>query len=149
MKKSFVILPLVVLVVLGFWYYQKNRVEAREFVGKVQKVDVENQSLTVEGVYTVENRPDLSNPSNSRTVVVTINKDTEIIKERLKLPTLEEVEKTGGRYDPNKLEKEFVRGSLGDIKEGETSVRITADRNIYDRPSFIAGKITFIEPVYP
>ena len=149
MKKSFIILPLVVLIVLGFWYYQKNKVEAHEFSGRVHKVNAENQSLTVQGVYVVKDRPDLSNPSNAKIVTILINKDTKIVKERLKLPTLEEAEKTGGRYDPSKLRREQTAGSLSDLNAENVSISAKASKNIYGRSSFAASEIIYIEPVFP
>ncbi|MBI4120362.1 MAG: hypothetical protein HY454_02750, partial [Parcubacteria group bacterium] len=141
-----VVIFLLILLVGVVWWWA-TRVSANEFVGKVQKV--EGSQLTLEGVYLVKDRPDLMNPSNSKTVMVAITGDTKILKEALHLPTLDEVQKTGGRYDPSKLKRDVVVGAVGDFKIGETSVTVNAGKNIYGKKSFTALEVRYIEPVYP
>ena len=148
MKKIFVAVTIFVLILLvGVIWWWVNRVNASEFVGKILKV--EGSQLTLEGVYLVEDRPDLMGPNNTKTVAVIITGDTKLLKDRLHLPTIEEVEKTGGRYNPSQLKRETVAGAVIDFKTGETSVTVNAGRNIYGKKSFIALEIKYIEPVYP
>lgn len=140
-----IVILLVFATAIGWWF--AHRVAANEFIGKVKKI--EGDVLIVEGVYVVKDRPDLSNPSNSKTVSVTIDKSTKIIKERLFLPTVKEVEKTGGRFEPSKLKREAVAGSVGDFQGGEVSITIMGSDNIYGRSVFTAKEIKYIEPVFP
>lgn len=143
----FLIIIIALALVIAFGWWLANRVVAEEFIGKVK--ESEGDKLQVEGVYLVKDRPDLSNSSNLETVTVLISGDTKVIKERLKLPTLEEVEKTGGRYDPSKLEREIVDGTLIDFNDGQVSIAIKGQGNIYGLDNFIATEIKYIEPVYP
>ncbi|MEK7138614.1 MAG: hypothetical protein AAB799_00340 [Patescibacteria group bacterium] len=148
MKKIFIAVTIFVLILLvGVVWWWVNRVSANEFVGKIQKV--ESNQMTLSGVYVVKDRPDLSNPSNSKTVSVIIDPNTKLIKEMLFLPTAQEVEKTGGFFKPDELKRETVAGSLEDFKTSQVSVRVLGVGNIYGKKSFTALEIRYIEPVYP
>lgn len=146
------ILALLAIVVVGltglvFSNYFQNRVYSNEFVGKVKQAD--GNILTMEGVYVVKDRPDLSNPSNFETVSVVVDQNTKLTKERLFLPTAQEVEKTGGFFKPDELKRKVVVGSTDDFKTGQVSVRVLGSGNIYGKKSFAATEIIYIEPVYP
>lgn len=151
MNSKFSVIIIIIIIaagiVFGFWQYQKTKIETKEFTGKV--VRVEANAITVEGVYVVPDRPDLSGPDKTKTVIGLLDEQSRLIKERLYLPSAEEVEKTGGRYDPSKLRREETPGSVEDLREGDTSVRIIAARNIYGLSSFSVREIRYIEPVYP
>ena len=151
MNLKFLVIIVVIIVaagiVFGFWQYQKTRAEAKEFVGKVVKV--ESNTVTVEGVYIVLGRPDLSGPDKAKTVTVLLDAQTRLIKELLYLPSAEEVKDTGGRYNPSELKREEMAGSLDDLKDEGVSVRVIAAKNIYGRSSFFAKEIRYIEPVFP
>ena len=146
-KKIFLTITIFLLVaVLVFLWWSRNRIEAREFAGTVSRV--EGDKIFVDGVYLVAERPDLSNPDKRKMVAVLVGVQTRVIKEKLFLPTTEEVEKTGGRYDPVKLKRESVVSSIGELGEG-VSITAKASANVFGRPSFTASEITYIEPVFP
>ena len=148
MKKIFIAIIVFLLIFLfGVVWWWVTRVSANEFVGKVAKA--EGNTLTMEGVFVVKDRPDLSNPSNSKTVSVIIDLNTKLAKEILFLPTAQEVEKTGGFFKPDELKRETVVGSVDDFKAGEISIRVLGAGNIYGKNSFTALEIKYIEPVYP
>ena len=149
-QKFLIIVVLVILaagVVFGFWQYQKIKVESQEFAGRVLKV--ENGAIAVEGIYLVPERPDLVGPGNTKTVTVLVDSQTRLVKERLFLPSAEEVKDSGGRYDPAKLKRETSAGSLSDLKTENVSVTAKAVKNVYGRSSFTASEIIYIEPVFP
>lgn len=149
MNKVFLIIVGILaagLIIFGFLKYS-NRVWSDEFSGRVKKI--EGSVVTVEGVYLVKDRPDLTGPENLKTVAVKIDDQTKIIKERLFLPTSQETAATGGQYDPSKLKREKIAGSLSDLSAENVSISAKASGNIYGRSSFTASEIIYIEPVFP
>lgn len=143
---TIIVIIVAALLVGGVWLFL-HRVQSNEFVGKVTKAD--GNTLTMEGVFVVKDRPDLSNPSNSKTVSVVIDQNTKLTKEKLFLPTAQEVEKTGGRFNPSDLKREAIIGSIDDFKTGQVSVRVLGMGNIYGKKLFVASEVIYIEPVYP
>ena len=154
MKKKKLLLILVAAAVLygSFWIYSwyKAQPVAYEFIGRIQKM--ENGTLFVNGTYQVPGRPDLSGPDTLTDVKITVSSKTEFIKELIYLPSLKELEKTGGMYKPSELRREKTAGAAGDLPElqsSNTGVKFISKRNIYKKNAFKADSLEYIEPIYP
>src|SRR3990167_3950170 len=136
-KKLLLILVAAAVLYGGFWIYSwyKAQPVAHEFIGRIQKM--ENGTLFVSGIYQVQDRLDLSGPDTLTDVRITVSSKTEFIKELIYLPSLKELEKTGGMYKPSELKREKTVGVAGDLPElqsSNTGIRFVSKRNI-DRKS--------------
>ena len=143
------IIVLIVIVGIGYsyLYYKESGAEAKEFVGTVESV--KDSSIVVEGFYSVPDQPEVQIPNQKRRITVLFDQNTTFTKESIHLPSAEELKATDGYYDPSKLKRDKVQGSIDDFKEGGVSVVITSSTNVYGQPSFHAVEILYIEPVYP
>lgn len=151
-RKLLLILLAAALLYGGFWVYSwyKAQPVAYEFIGRIQKM--ENGVLFANGTYTVQGRPDLSGPDTMTDVRITLAKNAKFIKEFVYLPTLKELEKTGGMYRPSELKREKTDGAADDLAELQsfnTGIKFVSNKNIYKRGAFKVISLEYIEPVYP
>lgn len=142
----------VALLYGGFWVYSwyKAQPVAYEFIGRIQKI--ENGVLFANGTYTVQGRPDLSGPDTMTDVKITVSPKTKFIKELVYLPSLKELEKTGGMYKPSELKREKTDGGADDLPElqsSNTGIKFVSNKNIYKRGAFKVISLEYIEPIYP
>ncbi len=145
-KRLSLTIIILALVGAGFWIWSFNRgpsVKSYEFVGVIKNMD--GQSLTLKGQF-IDNGNSVSKDTE---VVVVVTADTKITKSSIHLPTAEEVRKTDGRYDPSKLKREMVAGSLSDLKNFDSTVDIKSSSDIYNKSRFEASEIIYTIPVYP
>mgnify|MGYP001559735826 CR=1 FL=1 len=153
------IAAIVVLVVLIFWgdfilslVGIKERIQSKEFIGQV--LSVSGNSIFLKGSFTILNPKDLKAPRISpdlKEVEVIIDGKTKFVKTLLYLPSAEDLKKTGGRYNPDELKKEIRDGLLQDIKnnEGNLSIIVKSQNNIFNKQRFITSEIDYIEPIFP
>src|SRR3989344_7762563 len=138
-RKLFIVIIAAAVLYGGFWIYSwyKAQPVAHEFIGRIQKI--ENGTLFVSGIYQVQDRPDLSGPDTQTDVKIAVSSKTEFIKELVYLPSLKELEKTGGMYKPSELKREKTVGVAGDLPElqsSNTGIRFVSKRNIYKKSVF-------------
>lgn len=153
--KTAVIVVAVAAVVLGFLmyrYYTIPRAVSSQFNGAVLALNTQKNYFEAQGFFVV---PDAVRPeevTQDKKVKVFVSRETKIIKTLLYLPSSKELEKTGGRFRPDDLRRETVDARLEDlvvlVGTGQR-VLITASKNVYNKSSFTATKIEYIEPIYP
>jgi len=152
--KSTVILIVsaLVLAVAGFFvsrFIFQKRIEAKEFIGQVQKV--EGSSVFLKGIFVTPDKPELARNGFNENVEIEIGPATQIVKIVMYMPTLKELEKTGGRWNPAELKREEKPGAIIDLtykKEGLT-IRVVSETNIFNKSKFIPQRIEYVEQVYP
>src|SRR3989344_6321013 len=147
--KMAIIVILAVLILAGFLYrilFIKTY-ESKEFIGPVEAV--EGKYILSTGVFTVIDHPEFYEPDKRKTVKIEITSNTEIIKILMHMPTLEDLEKTDGRWNPNEFWQEEKPGSIEDIKKGNgMMLKVSTKNNIFNKSKFQAQKIEYIEQVY-
>lgn len=134
----------------ALWEYlpQWRGLEATSFIASTEKI--EGNSIYTEGVFDIPNHPEFYQPDKRVKMRVDVTSGTEYVKILLYMPTLEELKKTGGRWNPNELKKEEVQGSFDDIKPDGMPLKITTEKSIFKRTtSFKAKKIEYIKELYP
>ena len=147
--KIFLVLVMIGLVVfLGFYLQKKNQTQkaeeykSTEFVGSVQKI--EQNSMTIKGVYNVPNHPELATTENIVTVGITMSPHTTYTK------SIQHIPADRNNFDPSKLKNETVVGSLPDFtlnfSPGET-VKVKTTNNIYEKTQFEAAEIEYTQTV--
>lgn len=141
------------LVIAGFFFSQyllQEKIISKEFVGSVQKT--EGSVIFLKGLYIVPEKPELIKQQGGFTqdVQVIVNDSTEIVKTLVHMPTNEELKKTNGRWDPNKLPKEEVKGTVAEMTDGKQGllIRVLTDTSIFKKSKFTAKRIEFTEQVY-
>lgn len=153
-KKVLLTLTLALLFLIAGFFVSKfflNRITAKEFVGNIQKI--EGNTIYVKGLYVVPEKPELADQQRGFTqeVQVLVSQDTQLIKIVLHMPTIEELKKTNGRWDPNKLPKEEVPANIEELtnkKEG-LIIHVLTKNNIFKKSKFVAKRIEFVQEVYP
>lgn len=129
-----------------------EKIEAKEFIG--QLIEVKSNSIIIEGAYNISSFQD-SDQNNFqpelKKVEVLVDSKTKFSKTLLYLPSAQDLEKTGGKYDPSGLKRGSAEGSLEDLKimEGGVSITAKSESNVYNRSRFFASEIQYIEAIYP
>lgn len=151
-KTVFLVLVIISLTVAGFFaskFLFGERGESKEFIGQIKKV--ENNMILARGVFVNPDKPELAEEVSTKDVKIKISSETTIVKILMYMPTLEELKKAGGKWNPADLKQEETIGTLTDLtheKEGLT-IRALSDKNIFNKTKFTAKKIEFVEQVYP
>lgn len=160
MKKiQLIFLVVLLLVILGgiFIWQQKSgkintppeeELKAYEFAGRIQSI--EGSVIHTIGLFQIPGREDLSGPTYEKNMDIIVGSQTKLIKTVLQMPTDEELKKSNGYFDSNKLPKREVQGSLEELKEGIVDgVFAKSDSDIYKITSFTATEIKYFVPEYP
>lgn len=141
-----------VVIIAGFlvWSYQwyqgyKNRPVSHRFVGQISSIEGNIISLA-SGGYQFENG---LNPAN-KIVKIKVDDDTMFTRTTLYLPTISEVRKTSGYYNPADLKKEVASSSLEDLKDRKVPVYVeNQSANIYGMSTIKAEKISYFITIIP
>lgn len=151
-KTVFSILVIIGLAIAGFFvskFLFGERDQSKEFIGQVKKV--ENNAIWARGVFVNSDKPELAKEVSTKDVEIKVSSETTIVKILMYMPTIEELKKTGGKWNPADLKREEALGMLAELtdkKEGLT-IRVISDKNIFNKTKFTAKKIEFVEQVYP
>ena len=151
-KSVLFLLVVVALAVAGFFaskFLFGEHGESKEFIGQVKKV--EGNVIWAHGRFINRDNPELANEGVGKDVEITVSPETMIVKILMYMPTSEELEKTGGRWNPADLKQEETTGMIIDLtdkKEGLT-IRALSDKNIFNKSKFIPTRIEYIEQVEP
>lgn len=142
-----IVCSLSALLAFNFWM---NRVVADNFQGQLQ--EVKGTKLYIDGIYALGDN--LINPEIIiKGVEVSVTSETRFIKTLWYLPSMEELKKTKGRWNPDEIRKEQVEGSLDDLFKQQNrspiSVRVISEKNIYNLVGFEAGSIEYVKMVDP
>ncbi|MDO8496584.1 MAG: hypothetical protein Q7S43_04035, partial [bacterium] len=126
-----------------------ERGESKEFIGQVKKV--EGNVIWAHGRFINRDKPELAAKALGKDVEITVLPETTIVKILMYMPTSEELEKTGGRWNPADLKQEEVPGMITELtynKENLT-IRVLSDKNIFNKSKFTPTRIEYIEQVEP
>ncbi len=152
-KKSVLfVLVVLALAVAGFFaskFLFMERGESKEFIGQVKKV--EGNVIWAHGRFINRDNPELASKALGKDVEITVSTETIVVKILMYMPTSEELEKTGGRWNPADLRQEETTGMITDLtdnKEGIT-IRVLSDKNIFNKSKFTPTRIEYIEQVEP
>lgn len=152
-RKNLIILVIaLVLVVAGFFvsqFFLMEKITSKEFIGSVQKV--EGNIVFLKGLYVVPKKPEIMKKEGlDQEVQVVVDGKTEIAKTLMHMPTVKDLAKTNGRWDPDKLQKEEVGGVISDLTDKKQGliIKVLTDNDIFKKTKFIAKRIEFTEPVY-
>jgi predicted small secreted protein len=150
-KKSFIVyivLGLAVIIFLGFYFLQ-NRVSSYEFSGRVTKV--ENNLVYATGVF-IYNNPEID--KEERDVVIEVREETILKRDLLNLPSNEELERTGGIFNPQDLEREnstvtfqeFIEdfNTPGNVFIGGVTIKAKSEKNIHNKNRFSVSELEYI-----
>lgn len=141
------------IVAAGFliWIAQGDRITpnnavAYEFTGTLQEYT--DNVLLVSGVYALEGNPESDSPQEPVLVEITIAPSTRITRTILTLPSQEELRKTEGRFDTDKLPRKDSEADISILQKdisGEFGLGIFAvsDENIAGKKSFTATEINY------
>lgn len=148
-KLFFAILATVVIIAAAaVWgYLGKGQVKAYEFAGRIEKI--EGNVIFTKGVYQNEENPKGIELAEAEKQIV-VSQDTELVKITQIMPTVAELEASGGFYEPEKLKSEQSAGSMDDLNAGLTDgVFAKSSKNIYNKSKFTATEITYYVREYP
>ena len=148
-KKLIIIVALVAVAVGAFvlsLIYKAPEYESREIWGGIE--EIRGKTMYVKGTFVKVNGADPINPESPVEMAIEITPETKIEKLVWHMLTMEELEKTGGRWNPNDLRKEVLPSSFEELlAESENyqgmGVRAEASRNIYGKGGFKATKIEY------
>lgn len=143
-KKIAVIVFFAAVVILGGYLLTDqftNKIKASEFIGTV--VGIDGNILKLSGYFETP-----SGDGQLKQVEVIVDSKTEFLKTIVHMPTVADLEKTGGFYTFNDLQKEEVMGSLDDLKNSKIMVSAISEKNIYNKSKFKAKKLSYLERVY-
>ncbi len=136
-------LLLVIVGVSSFFY--KSRIVSYSFAGAFKSIS--GDSILATGSFSPAWDARVS--KESRTVTIVINSKTRVIKVATKLPSAEELAKTGGYFDGRKLKREESTSDFETLKKDLTqrafavNIFATSSRNIYNKLSFTATEIKY------
>jgi len=148
--KSIIVTAAALLVLAAaFWFsWLAKQPKSYELAGRIERI--EGNSIFLNGVYQVPDRPDLTVPENAKEVEVVVTAATRFVKTVLYLPSAAELEKTGGMYRPDDLRREEVAGAFDDIKNGGVDgIFAAAGKNVYGKSKFEASEVRYISAVAP
>ena len=145
------------IVVIGIlaWIVQGGKIfnnpVAYEFTGTLQ--EYKDNIFTVEGIYVLEGQND-SDIQEMTTVKIIIEPDTKIIRTLLTFPTKEELSKTKGYFDADKLERvdsevdlaTFQEDASGGFGEG---IFAKSNKNIAGKTIFTATELNYRTVIKP
>ena len=138
------ILVLVVAALIWNWKF-KVTAEAREFVGKVEKI--EGSTIYAKGAFVVPDKPEFSGSDYIRDVKISITPETKFTKTLVFLPSAKELEKTGGYFDGSKLPRENRDASPEMMKNELNSRNIVieakANKNIFQKSEFSVVEVKY------
>jgi len=153
-----IIIIVILLVSAGLFYFfnlnSKNGVESREFAGRVD--NIENNLIYVSGSFVSLEHPELGKVGNN--VTIDINAGTKFRRTVLYLPPKEELEKTGGAFNPKDLERKVEEVSFDKLAEdysnkndyiGGVTIYAKTEVNIYGMDKFRASEIEYIVAMRP
>lgn len=145
MKKIAVIVFFAAVVIFGGYFligqFFADKVKVNEFVGTIMEID--GNILKLSGYFETP-----SGDGQLKQVEVIIDSKTEFLKTIVHMPTVADLEKTGGFYTLSDLQKEEVMGSLEDLRNAKIMVSAISEKNIYNKSKFKAKKISYLERVY-
>jgi hypothetical protein len=145
-SKKLIILGLLLVLAIALWAYQmKTGVASSEFVGTIKERD--GNMLTVEGVWVVPGRPELSEPADKTSVKVDISK-TKITKVNIQIPSRAALEASGGTFNADELPRTSVEGSVNDLGVGQ-SITLKSRSNMYGKATIKPNEISYNNPVFP
>ncbi|MEK7203837.1 MAG: hypothetical protein AAB627_02030 [Patescibacteria group bacterium] len=150
-RKKYTILILVAIVLAAaFSYWRIQKPESFEIIGNVKKI--EDSRILVEGQYVIkkDSQPGQLSPIQFE---VSVSDKTVITRSAFIVPPKEELAKTGGRFEPQKLPRQESRVSLNDLRQdvnGRYGVSLTAQssNDIYGRTEFEAVNIIYNVPIF-
>jgi hypothetical protein len=142
----------IILIVAGVFAYSKYRTQetkqepvSREMTGLLKEVN--DRQVVIEGDLVYEqNAPPLG---EMKTLEFTVPSDLKITKAIIHLPTSEELEKTNGSFNGATLKRDFMEGSLEDMKASLGSTRYGInifakfEENIYNRQSRVVTELKY------
>ena len=146
-KKALIVLLILVLVSGLFWAYNafKNRIVAKEFVGKIERI--EGNVIYANGLFVAPDHPELLGASNATEVKITVTASTKLIKALVRLPSDEELKKTGGYFDGSQLPREYrdinLETMIKELEHRDIIAEFRADKNIYRRKEFEALEVKY------
>ncbi|MBI4363245.1 MAG: hypothetical protein HY545_00145 [Candidatus Doudnabacteria bacterium] len=151
-KLLFGILAAVVVVAAAglLWWQNKNAVKAYEFAGSIEQI--QGTEIKLNGLFVVDNRPDLASEKNRTTVQVSLSDQTKIIREAVYLPKPEDLgEDKSFKVDDLRKEQEQVTFTQlqTDWETNQMSLRVKSDKNIYGKSKFKVSEISYKVAVQP
>ncbi len=151
------ILFFIGVAVIGalLWGIQTGKIFDRgpishEFTGTLE--EYKDGALIVNGIYTMESEG--SSPQEITAVRIIVAPDTKIIRTVLTLPTREELAKTNGRFDTEKLARADSEADLSTFQKdisGVFGIGIFArsNENIIGKTVFTASEINYRTVIRP
>lgn len=116
--------------------------KSTQFIGEVSNVD--GNIVTVKGFYRIDGKPELEKINEKIDVQIKITNSTEFKKTIMQYPTPEELEASGGMFEPGKLRQEVVQGSLDDLRSTRgQGVYVHSASNVYERSGFTASVVEY------
>lgn len=122
----------------------EKRIEATGYVGSVKKV--EGNLIYSEGHFLTPDNPELYKSGYTGDFTVEVTPETQFVKILMYMPTIEELRKTNGHWNPADLKKEEKQGILADLTDKRQGLpfKVTSSKNIYGKSKFIAVKIEYV-----
>ena len=141
-KALWAIIILLLLVSVGYFYYDRyhNRYVSKQFDGRIVKF--ENDTLLLDGQYVMGGNDALP-PSASllNRVSVKFPAGTEFIKTVVHMPV------PLGSFYTNDLKKDVTKVGLdqfkNDISDRYITITVKSEKNIYNRPEFEASEVSY------
>jgi hypothetical protein len=153
-KVLWVLLAMVVLVSM-VWFVKNGNLgsgaKSYEFTGSLQGID--NSIMTVTGVYTITDTESEAQVQKPKPVNIIVTENTRITRRLITLPTQEELNKTGGRFEPDNLP--FVESQVdfetlkNDAQNGSLGIFAKSERNIFNMTTFNAMEINYRAVIRP
>lgn len=138
-------------LLVGFFVWQMflwHKLTTDEFTGTITRIDEQASKIFLDGVFVVEDHPELSTASSTISAEVQLSSQTRFIHRIVTRPSREELEKSPGPYNMKDLPQREVAGVLSDLHK-DIWIRIIAPENIYGKSSFAAKSIEYTEMVWP
>lgn len=150
-KRRAVVISLIILLGaagIGGYLYWRQYLSATitEFTGTITAR--QPKELVVDGFYTALDHPELQNLEQKKEVRVRIAPETTITKTVIHLPTIAQIEASGGYYKLEDQPRDTLPGSLDEIGLNDVIIVHTTG-NIFHRTSFTATEIEYLVHMYP
>lgn len=158
-RRIFIIIGVTLIVGAGifltYWYFKASAIQTKEFAGNLQSI--KGDSIFVKGEpFLTDTKIAQSigiGSSSMSTVEIIITADTKITRTTFHIPTADELKKTNGMFEPDKLPREQSAVGLDTLENDfkttyyTIGVRAVSAINVIGQQKFTAKQIEYIFPV--
>ncbi len=157
MKKYWIWILTALIFGLGIFaiyrYYPAHLIESKEFDGNL--MTVKNKSILVKGApFSVDPKSVGIDPNNLPVVEVAVTSDTKIVRTTFQIPLADELKKTNGMFEPDKLPRQQAIASFDTLKKDFSGTQYTIGmkiislKNVVGKQQIVAQEIDYIFPTH-